>query len=76
VWLTALILMVLFGVPILGSFRPDLISFLPAARYYAGNWATGIWAFRRNPDGSSAEDKLDECITKSSKNQLAQLTDL
>lgn len=75
-WLIALILGVLFGVPILGSFRPDLISFLPAARYYAGNWATGIWAFRRNPDGSSAEDKLDECITKSSKNQLAQLTDL
>jgi hypothetical protein len=74
-WLLALILFVLFGVPILGSFRPDWISFLPAARYYAGNWATGLWAFRRTSDGSR-EDRLDQCITKSSKNQITQLTEL
>jgi Transmembrane protein of unknown function (DUF3556) len=78
-WLPALIVLVLFGVPILGNLRPDLISFLPAARYYAGNWATGLWAFRRTdgPDGwSSCEDRLDQCIVKSSKNQVAQLTEL
>ena len=78
-WLTALIVLVLFGVPILGNLRPDLISFLPAARYYAGNWATGLWAFRRTggPDRwASREDRLDQRIVKSSKNQVAQLTEL
>jgi hypothetical protein len=63
---------VLFGVPILGNFRPDLISFLPAARYYAGNWATGLWAFRR----PGCEDRLEQRITKSSKLQITQLTEL
>ncbi|HEY2204878.1 MAG TPA: DUF3556 domain-containing protein [Pseudonocardia sp.] len=76
-WLTALIVVVLFGVPILGNFRPDWISFLPAARYYAGNWATGLWAFRRTPeDTTSCEQRLDTNIVKSSKIQVDQLTEL
>ena len=76
-WLTGLIVVILFGVPVLGNFRPDLISFLPAARYYAGNWATGLWAFRRTPEGQpSCEDRLDSNIVKSSKNQVTQLTEL
>lgn len=75
-WLTVGILVVLFGVPILGNIRPDLISFLPSARYYAGNWATGMWAFRRTADGLSAEERLDSHIVKSSKNQVTQLTEL
>lgn len=48
-------------VPVLGNLRPDLISFLPSMRYYAGNWATSQWLFRR--DGG-AEERLDECLVK------------
>lgn len=32
--------------PIFGSLRPDLVSFLPSMRQYAGNWASGTWAMR------------------------------
>ena len=28
-----------------GNARPDKVSFLPAMRYYAGNWDTSIWCF-------------------------------
>lgn len=45
--------------PVLGNLRPDLVSFLPGMRYYAGNWATSVWVFR-----TGAADRLDECITK------------
>jgi hypothetical protein len=77
IWLPIVIMVILFGVPVLGNLRPDLISFLPAARYYAGNWATGLWAFRRTPDGQpSCEDRIDINIVKSSKNQITQLTEL
>lgn len=76
-WLPILIIVVLFGFPILGNFRPDLISFLPAARYYAGNWATGLWAFRRTPEGQpSCEERVDLNVVKSSKNQVTQLTEM
>ncbi len=27
---------------------PDKISFLPSMRYYAGNWATSTWLFRKS----------------------------
>ena len=80
VWLPILLMVILFGIPVLGNLRPDLISFLPAARYYAGNWATGLWAFRRAEDGAvgqpSCEDRIDINIVKSSKNQITQLTEL
>jgi hypothetical protein len=60
-----LLLVILFltcvCVPVLGNFRPDLISFLPSMRYYAGNWATSQWLFRRD---TGAEGRLDEAITK------------
>lgn len=49
------------ALPVLGNFRPDLVSFLPAMRYYAGNWATSQWLFRR--DGA-AEKKLDANLVK------------
>lgn len=76
-WLVPLIVVVLFLFPILGNFRPDWISFLPAARYYAGNWATGVWAFRKTPEGQpSCEERLDTEIVKSSKLQVTQLTEL
>jgi hypothetical protein len=66
-----------FGVliPVIGNLRPDKISFLPSMRYYAGNWATSLWLFRR---ADSAEERLDDCITKAAAivpRQLARVYD-
>jgi hypothetical protein len=58
------------AVPVLGNFRPDLISFLPSMRYYAGNWATSQWLFRRE---GGAEAKLDERVVKSAPTVRRQL---
>jgi hypothetical protein len=33
-------------IPLLGNIFPGKLSFLLAMRYYAGNWAYGIWLFR------------------------------
>ena len=44
-------------------------------RYYAGNWSTSWWAFRR---GSGAEDKLETDIVKTAPlvaNQVAEIYD-
>ena len=49
------------AIPILGNFRPDLISFLPSMRYYAGNWATSQWLFKKE---GGAEKKLDRKVPK------------
>src|SRR4051812_6536585 len=43
-------------VPVVGNFFPEKVSFLPSMRYYAGNWATTQWLFRKD---TGAEDKLD-----------------
>jgi Transmembrane protein of unknown function (DUF3556) len=59
-------------VPILGNLRPDKISFLTSMRYYAGNWATSQWLFRR--DG--AEQKLDSALVKPAHVVVEQLTKL
>ena len=72
-----MVLLALIGVviPVVGNLRPDLISFLPSMRYYAGNWATSLWLFRR-ADG--AEERLDDCITKAAAivpRQLARVYD-
>jgi len=69
-WLLA-ILAVVVAVVIVGNMFPEKISFLPAMRYYAGNWATSLWCFR-----AGAEDKIEANIVKSSAlvaNQLAKL---
>ena len=57
--------------PVLGNLRPDLVSFLPSMRQYAGNWATGLWAL-----APGAEGKLDTNIVKAAKMQKRQLTDI
>jgi len=54
--------------PILGNLRPDLVSFLPSMRQYAGNWASAMWAL-----APGAEAKLDERIVKGALTQKAQL---
>ncbi|HST69886.1 MAG TPA: DUF3556 domain-containing protein, partial [Solirubrobacterales bacterium] len=58
------------AIPIYGNFRPDKVSFLPAMRYYAGNWATSQWLFRRD---TGAEDKLDAEIVKAAPIVTRQL---
>jgi hypothetical protein len=55
--------------PVLGNLRPDLVSFLPSMRQYAGNWASAMWAF-----APGCEEKLDSgAIVKPAKMQKAQL---
>lgn len=63
---------VLIGVPLLGNLVPSAISFLLAMRYYAGNWAYGVWLFRKG-----SHTKLEK-IKKSSPwiyDQLARFYD-
>jgi uncharacterized membrane protein YkgB len=67
--LTAVILAALCCFPVLGNLRPDLVSFLPAMRQYAGNWAAAVWAF-----APGAEEKLNR-VTRSARNQVDQLVD-
>jgi hypothetical protein len=58
------------GLPVLGNLRPDLVSFLPSMRYYAGNWATSQWLFRRD---TGAEAKLDRHLVKAAPTVGVQL---
>ncbi len=59
--LILILAVVCVGIPVLGNLRPDLISFLPSMRYYAGNWATSEWLFSKE---TGAEKKLDERVKK------------
>ena len=59
-WLVGVLLVVLVVVPLLGNLAPRWVSFLPAMRYYAGNWAYSIWFVRYG-----AERKLER-LRKSS----------
>jgi hypothetical protein len=67
-WLAAL-LAAAAAVMVAGNLFPAKVSFLPAMRYYAGNWATSLWLFRR-----PAEDRLDTHITKVSPSVRSQLS--
>jgi hypothetical protein len=60
-------------IPVIGNMYPQKISFLPSMRYYAGNWATTIWLFRRD---TGAEDKLDERLDKVAPVTVKQLSKL
>ncbi len=44
--LAVLLVVALVLVPLAGNLFPAKISFLPAMRYYAGNWAFSVWLFR------------------------------
>lgn len=50
----------LIGIPLWGNLVPSAVSFLLAMRYYAGNWAYGVWLFRKG-----THTKLEK-LTKSS----------
>ncbi|MFJ8109157.1 DUF3556 domain-containing protein [Streptomyces sp. NPDC096132] len=67
-WLTAGLVAALVFFPVLGNFRPDLVSFLPSMRQYAGNWASALWAF-----APGAEEKLNSLPHRPTKNQVDQL---
>jgi Transmembrane protein of unknown function (DUF3556) len=69
--LLLVLVLVAVAVVIAGNLFPEKISFLPAMRYYAGNWATSVWCFR-----AGAEDKIEANVVKSSAlvvNQLAKM---
>lgn len=69
--LLSILLASLLLVPILGNLLPDKVSFLPAMRYYAGNWAVSAWCLR-----PGVEDKIEANVTKGSalaNRQLAKL---
>jgi hypothetical protein len=54
-----------------GNLRPRQVSFLPAMRYYAGNWPTSVWLF-----GEGAEQTYADRVLKSAQlphRQLAKL---
>jgi hypothetical protein len=69
--LLAILAVTCVAVPVLGNFRPDLVSFLPSMRYYAGNWATSQWLFRLDGPG---EARLDEGLVKAAPTVLEQLS--
>ncbi|MCV7093356.1 DUF3556 domain-containing protein [Mycobacterium interjectum] len=65
-WLALVIAVGLLFYPVLGNLRPDKVSFLPAMRQYAGNWASALWAF-----APGAERKLNR-VTRTASNQIDQ----
>lgn len=65
-WLTVVIAAGLLFFPVLGNLRPDLVSFLPSMRQYAGNWASAVWAFK-----PGTEEKLN-AVTRSASNLVDQ----
>jgi hypothetical protein len=71
--LLAILMAALLVIPVVGNMFPQQISFLPALRYYAGNWASSVWCFREG-----VEDKIEENVVKSSAltaKQIARLYD-
>jgi uncharacterized membrane protein YkgB len=66
-WLVLVIVAGLLFFPVLGNLRPDLVSFLPSMRQYAGNWASALWAF-----APGAEEKLN-AVKRPAANQVDQL---
>ena len=71
--LLAILMAALAVIPIVGNMFPQQFSFLPALRYYAGNWASSVWCFR-----AGVEDKIEAGVVKSSAltaTQIARLYD-
>jgi hypothetical protein len=66
-WMLPVIVAGLLFFPVLGTLRPDLVSFLPSMRQYAGNWASAIWVF-----APGCEARLNE-LDNPARNQVDQL---
>ncbi len=71
--LSAFLVAMLIGAPLLGNIFPKQLSFLLAMRYYAGNWAYGVWLFK----GDCAKRKLARLTTSAPwiYDQLAKFYD-
>ena len=55
------LMLVVVGTVVVGNLFPGKVSFLPAMRYYAGNWDTSLWCFR-----GAAIDRMDANLVKAS----------
>jgi hypothetical protein len=73
--LALLLLAGLVAGPVLGNLRPDRVSFLAGMRYYAGNWATSLWLFRRDADVARRIDEQIPTTARTVENQLTLLYD-
>jgi len=69
--LIGVLVVALVVVPIWGNLRPDQVSFLPAMRYYAGNWATSTWLTR-----PGLLEKIEDSITTPSSTPRRQFIKL
>jgi Transmembrane protein of unknown function (DUF3556) len=70
-WTLAALVIPVIALVVWGNMRPDKVSFLLAMRYYAGNWATSMWALQ-----PSAIEKIDKHVVKYggfAKSQLRRL---
>ncbi len=70
--LIAIIVLVGVVIPTLGRLFPERFSFLWAMLYYAGNWCTSWWLFRKDGD---IEGRVDDGVTKSSKFAKTQVAE-
>lgn len=70
-----IVLLALIGVamPVIGNLFPEKVSFLLSMRYYAGNWATSLWLFRKD---TNAEEKLDQRVNMVARITVEQLAKL
>ena len=68
--LIALLALIGVAMPVLGNLFPEKISFLLGMRYYAGNWATSLWLFRKDAE---AEQKLNRQICRVAPIVIEQL---
>ena len=79
--LIPIFVLLLFG-PVLGNLRPDLVSFLPSMRQYAGNWASAIWTmkpgvqerFNELPLVENQVDQLQRMALTPYEKDLAEMT--
>ena len=64
----AILFVVIAGIVILGNLLPRKISFLPAMRYYAGNWDTALWCIK-----PSANEKIERGLVAIASMPTSQL---
>jgi hypothetical protein len=64
----AILFVVIAGIVILGNLLPRKISFLPAMRYYAGNWDTALWCIK-----PSANEKIERGLVAIASMPASQL---
>ena len=60
-------------IPVVGNLLPEKISFLPGMRYYAGNWATSLWLFRKETHAEKTLDERSCTVARVTVEQLAKL---